>query len=83
MLPLKDLGRYGTVGIELLIWILLGTFGGKWLDARFSAHGWLQAAGFLFGVFAGFYSLWKAATGMQREMDRQDRQDKDPRGKGP
>lgn len=75
---LKDYGRYGTVGIELIIWIGLGTYAGKWLDRRLGTHGWPVMAGFMFGVFAGFYSLWKTGRAMQRDLDREDKSDKDP-----
>jgi len=81
MSSLKDYGRYGTVGIELVIWFALGGYAGKRLDDHFGTHGWM-AGGFIFGVFAGFYSLWKTVSNMQKDIERQEKKDRgeDPWG---
>jgi len=76
---LKDYGRYGTAGIELVVWVSLGLYGGRWLDRRLDSHGWPVIAGFFFGVFAGFYSLWKTGRAMQRELEREEKREKDGR----
>jgi membrane associated rhomboid family serine protease len=76
MHPLRDLGRYGTVGLDLLISMALGYYGGRWLDARVGAQGWVTGAGALLGVIVGFYSLWKASRTMQRDLERADEKGK-------
>jgi F0F1-type ATP synthase assembly protein I len=78
MSPLKEYGRLGTVGLELVIWFGLGGYGGWRLDQHFGTHGWM-AGGFLFGAFAGFYSLWKTVTQMQRTMEQQEKKDEKSR----
>jgi ATP synthase protein I len=74
MHPLRDLGRYGTVGIELIVSMALGYYGGRWLDGRWGAGGWLTAAGALIGVVIGFYSIWKASQTMGRDIERAEKQ---------
>ncbi len=70
MHPLKDLGRYGTVGLDLIVSMALGYYGGRWLDGRVGGGGWLTAGGALIGVVVGFYSLWKASRTMADEADK-------------
>ncbi|MCB9614675.1 MAG: AtpZ/AtpI family protein [Sandaracinus sp.] len=55
----KAFGRVGGLGLELAAFLLIGVKGGEWLDRRFGTAPVLQRAGLLFGIFAGFYSLWK------------------------
>ncbi len=73
MTPWKDYGRYGSVGIELILSMAVGYYGGRWLDQRFGAHGWLTLAGFLAGVVVGFRNLFRAASFMQRDIQRAER----------
>jgi F0F1-type ATP synthase assembly protein I len=72
----KDLGRYGTVGLELVLSILIGFFGGQWLDKKFGGgHGWLTIAGFVVGCYAGFRSIYKAYRVMQRQAAEETRRE--------
>lgn len=69
----QGVGAYGTVGLDLVLAVVIGFFGGRWLDGRFfGAHGWVTVVGFLFGVAAGFNLLWKAARRMRDEIERED-----------
>jgi ATP synthase protein I len=79
MHPLKDVGRYGTVGIELLVSMALGYYGGRWLDARWSTGGWFAGGGAFLGVVVGFYSLWKASRTMMRDIEEAERRERDAR----
>ena len=81
--PLREFGRYGSVGIELVLSIVLGYYGGHWLDGKIAGgHGWLTAFGSLLGVYAGFRSLFLTAALMQRDIERSERQERgeDPWG---
>ena len=79
--PWKDYGRYGSVGIELVASIMLGWYGGHWLDGKIGGgHGWLTAAGFVIGVYAGFRALFMAASHMQKDIERAERRE---RGENP
>jgi F0F1-type ATP synthase assembly protein I len=74
----KDLGRYGTVGLELVLSILIGFFGGQWLDKRYGGgKGWLTMLGFAVGCYAGFRGIYKAYRVMQREADREAKDEAD------
>jgi ATP synthase protein I len=72
----KGLGAYGTVGIQLVLSILLGFWAGRWLDQKFSTHGWLTVIGFGFGVAAGFRSLYEAAKKMREEAEAEDERER-------
>jgi ATP synthase protein I len=76
MLPLKEYGRYGSVGIELVLSIAIGFYGGRWIDGRVGGHGWITLAGFLGGVYAGFRALYRASKFMMRDIERAERKDR-------
>lgn len=68
----KALGRYGSVGFELLASIAIGFFVGRWLDRHF---GWTSVGtigGTILGTYTGFRTLFKRAKEAEREMDRED-----------
>jgi hypothetical protein len=76
MFPLKDYGRYGSVGLELLLSMGVGYYGGRWLDGRVGGHGWITLAGFLAGVVVGFRAIFQAAKNMQRDVERAERKER-------
>lgn len=81
--PYKEFGRYGSVGIELVLSIMLGWYAGRWLDGKIAGgHGWLTALGFVFGTYAGFRALFVAASHMQKDIERAERAERgeDPWG---
>lgn len=71
--PSKAFLVYSTVGIELVLSVLVGLFGGRWLDQRLGTGGALAMLGFVVGTLAGFRSLWRAAQRMQRDAEREAR----------
>jgi F0F1-type ATP synthase assembly protein I len=75
--PWKEYGRYGSVGIELVLSIVLGYWAGHWLDGKVGGgHGWLTIAGSLLGVYAGFRALFAAAAYMERDIARAERRER-------
>jgi ATP synthase protein I len=58
---LRLAGRVSAVGIELVAAILIGYFGGRWLDERFDTAPYLTNSGLVFGIFAGFKALFDLA----------------------
>jgi len=73
----KNMGRYGSVGIELIISMLLGFYGGRWLDQRFGGgKGWLTLLGFVVGVYAGFRQLFRVGQQMNRDAEREEREER-------
>jgi ATP synthase protein I len=73
MTPWREYGRYGSVGIELIVSMGLGYYGGRAIDVRVGAGGWVTFVGFLFGVAVGFRSIFAAARYMQRDIEREER----------
>jgi Putative F0F1-ATPase subunit Ca2+/Mg2+ transporter len=74
--PWKELGRYGGVGIELVLAILILAGLGHWLDERYG-HGqiWGMSIGFIFGVAVGVRNLVRTAGRMQGDIERAEAQD--------
>ena len=58
---LKVALRYGAVGIELVVSIFIGYFGGTWLDGKLGTAPILQWVGLGLGLLAGFRSLYLLA----------------------
>jgi hypothetical protein len=69
--PWKELGRYGGVGIDLVLAILILGGIGHWLDGRYWSHkDWGMLSGFLLGVGVGVRNLVRAAARMQKDIER-------------
>ena len=73
----RDYGRYGTVGIELIVTMALGYYGGRYVDARIGAHGWVTFVGFGLGVILGFRAIFAAGRQMQRDVERAEKTDRE------
>lgn len=70
----KGIGPYGTVGLDMVLAVVVGLLGGRWLDQRFGTRGWLTVIGFLFGIAASFNILFKAARRLREETEKEDRE---------
>jgi ATP synthase protein I len=74
--PWLAIGRYGSVGLELVLTILIVAALGQWLDARYwGGHGWGGAGGFLLGVAVAFRNLVRTANKMQADIERAEARD--------
>jgi ATP synthase protein I len=76
---LKDLGNYGTVGLEFGLSVLVGLFGGQWLDRKLHTDPWLTFIGMGFGIAAGVRTLWRAAQRAQKEIEAEDERERQAR----
>jgi hypothetical protein len=77
--PYNELGRYGAVGIDLVLAILICGAVGHWLDVRYLGnHDYGMLAGGLLGVAVGVRNLIRAARRMQRDIEQAEA--KDPEG---
>ena len=75
--PWKDYGRYGSVGIELVLSIMLGWWAGQWLDGKIGGgHGYITGLGFLIGCYAGFRALFAVAKKMEKDIERAERKER-------
>lgn len=57
--------RVGAVGTEMAVAVLIGYFGGHWLDGRAGTSPWLSILGLVFGFAAGVKSLYAFARKME------------------
>ncbi|MFQ5949398.1 MAG: AtpZ/AtpI family protein [Nitrospiria bacterium] len=51
------LRRYGSLGIEMAVAVLIGAWGGHGLDEWLGTTPWLLLIGFIFGAAAGFLNI--------------------------
>ncbi len=71
--PWNELGRYGGIGIELVLSILILGGIGHWLDQRYwRGHDWGMTVGFLLGIAVGVRNLVRASQRMQRDIEREE-----------
>lgn len=66
--------RFSTVGLELGLSVLIGLFVGQFLDGYFGTEPWLLLAFLLFGMVAGFRSVYRALRNLQAELDREEQE---------
>jgi ATP synthase protein I len=78
----KGFGRYGTVGLEFALSVLVGLLVGRWLDGKLGTGGWLTFIGAAYGVAAGVRALYRAAQRATREAEELDRREREERRKG-
>lgn len=74
----KGNASFGTVGLEIVLSMLVGLFGGRWLDGRFGSAPWLAMLGFAFGLAAGGKSVWRAFKDMQAVTAREEQEQGNP-----
>jgi F0F1-type ATP synthase assembly protein I len=55
-------GRFVGLGVQFAAAILLGVFGGQWVDRRFGSDPWGVLLGAFAGFGAGFYGIYRAVT---------------------
>lgn len=75
---LKALGSSGTVGLEIVLALLLGILGGRWLDGKFEMSPIFTIIGSVLGVGAAFKALWRSWREMQRITAREEREEGNP-----
>jgi hypothetical protein len=72
----KELGRYGGVGIELVLAILVLSAIGHWFDMRYGkGRDWGMTIGFFLGIAVGVRNLVRVARQMQKDIERAEAQD--------
>ena len=69
----KSAYRYGNIGLELFLSIVVGFLLGRWVDRHWlHGHGWGTAVGTVLGVYTGFRSMWKMAKQAQAEAEAEE-----------
>lgn len=54
-------GRFAAAGMELVVAIVVGYFGGRALDRWLGSEPWCGYVGLVLGIVAGFYNLFQLA----------------------
>lgn len=75
----NGVGRYGSVGLELVLSVIVGLFGGQFLDRHFHTAPWLMLVGLGYGIAAGVRGLYRAAQRATREADELERREREER----
>jgi ATP synthase protein I len=69
---LKQFASYSTLGLEMGLSVALGVGIGYYLDKWLNTEPWFLIIFIIFGVAAGFRSLYRAVKRLQKE-DMEDR----------
>jgi ATP synthase protein I len=72
----KGINRYATVGLEFGLSLLVGLFGGRWLQAKLGTGNWLTFLGFGFGIAAGYRAIYRAAQAANRDAEREEAEER-------
>jgi F0F1-type ATP synthase assembly protein I len=75
------MSRYGTVGLEVVLSVVVGLVVGRLLDERLGTGGWLTLLGAVYGVAAGVRALYRAAQQATREAEEHDLREREERRK--
>jgi F0F1-type ATP synthase assembly protein I len=63
----KHFGDYGTVGLEVVLSVLAGLLGGRWLDKKFHTDPWFAFLGLAIGIAAAVRALYRTAARAKRD----------------
>lgn len=74
----RGVGSFGTLGLEIVLCIALGFFGGRWLDEKFGTAPYLAGFGFCFGLAAAIKSVMRAHAEMQALAAKEEREQGNP-----
>jgi len=77
----KALGNYGTLGLEVALSVVVGLFGGQWLDHKFHTRGVLTWVGFAYGLAAAGRAIYRAVRRANREAEEAEQRERDARKK--
>ena len=66
---LQALALTGTIGAEFAAAVVLGYYGGQYIDKKFATGPWFMLAGVLLGILAGTAGVYKTLTGFFRERE--------------
>lgn len=75
---MRGLGGHGTLGLDIVLSVVLGMWGGNWVDERLGRSSTFIWVGFLLGVGAGVRSIQKAVSSMRRETLQEEAREGNP-----
>ena len=66
---IKQIAMYSTLGLEMGLSVAVGVGIGYYLDKWLKTEPWFLIIFLLFGVVAGFRSLYRAAKRLQKDLE--------------
>lgn len=76
----SSFGSFGTIGLEIVLSVLVGFLGGRWLDGRFGTT-WIAYVGLAFGIAAAGKSVWRGYRQAQAQVADEEREEAEARAK--
>ena len=74
----KAVGSWGTLGLEIVLSVMFGLFGGRWLDGKLGTEPWLTVLGFFFGCGAAVKSIMRTMKEMKTITAREEKEQGNP-----
>jgi F0F1-type ATP synthase assembly protein I len=74
MQGLRGIGRYGALGLDFTVSVVLGILAGLWLDKKFGLSPWFTIGGLCMGAAVGFNLMLKTAKQLTEELERAERE---------
>jgi ATP synthase protein I len=74
----RAMGSWGTLGLEIVLSVGIGFFGGRWIDGRFGTTPWISVLGFFFGCGAAAKAIHRTWVEMQKVTAREERLEGNP-----
>ena len=66
---IRQIASYSTLGLEMGLSVVVGAAIGYYLDKWLHTEPWFLIIFFLFGVVAGFRSLYRALKRLQKDLE--------------
>lgn len=55
----KEVLKYSSIGIEMVLCVVIGISGGGWLDKKFRTEPILSILGLIIGILAAGKAIWR------------------------
>jgi F0F1-type ATP synthase assembly protein I len=65
--PWQTAAQFSYIGIFFGVAVMVGAYGGQWIEDRWGGKPWVSLAGMLIGVAAGFRELYRIARRYTRQ----------------
>ncbi len=65
----RSLGELTSIGMTMVLSTVIGLVGGHYADRWLGTSPWLMLLGLVFGIAAGFVSLFRAVKAAERRMN--------------
>jgi ATP synthase protein I len=67
--------------MEIALSVVVGLFGGQWLDKKLHTGGWLTWVGFAYGLAAAGRAIYRAVRKSNREAEEAEQRERQARKK--